>query len=120
MNGVPADLHTGGISGFLSCRPRPGGVGGEPSLFLCRYKVTLLRSTTISTGDTVPSSPSKASLRTVYVFFITGASQGDLLAGASCVATLPGVPGGTIAAVSTEEAEELGLGPRVALPLPAL
>ncbi|MFI1444968.1 hypothetical protein [Streptomyces fructofermentans] len=56
----------------------------------------------------------------VYVFFITGASQGDLLAVASRVATLPGVPAGTIAVVSTDEAEEFGLGPRVALPLPAL
>ncbi|MFF9364458.1 hypothetical protein [Streptomyces griseoluteus] len=56
----------------------------------------------------------------VYVFFITGASQGDLLTVASRVATLPGVPAGTIAFVSTDEAEEFGLGPRVELPLPAL
>ncbi|MEU3795535.1 hypothetical protein AB0F07_38070 [Streptomyces fructofermentans] len=56
----------------------------------------------------------------VYFFFITGASQGDLLAVASRVATLPGVTAGTIAVVSTDEAEEFGLGPRVALPLPAL
>ncbi|MFE5406379.1 hypothetical protein ACFQ9Z_34645 [Streptomyces sp. NPDC056580] len=56
----------------------------------------------------------------VYVFFITGTSQWDLLAVASRVATLPGVPAGTIAVVSTDEAEEFGLGPRVALPLPAL
>jgi hypothetical protein len=55
-----------------------------------------------------------------YVFFITGAGQGDLLAVASRVATLPGVPAGTIAVVSTDEAEEFGLGPRVALPPPAL
>lgn len=56
----------------------------------------------------------------VYVFFITGASQGDLLVVASRVATLPGVAAGTIAVVSTNEAEEFGLGRRVALPLPAL
>lgn len=55
----------------------------------------------------------------VYVFFITGAGQGDLLAVASRVALLPGVPAGTLAVVSTDEAEEFGLGPRVALPMPA-
>ena len=33
----------------------------------------------------------------VYVFSIAGASQGDLLAVASRVATLPGVPAGTLA-----------------------
>lgn len=56
----------------------------------------------------------------VYVFFITGAGEGDLLAVASRVATLPGVPAGTTAVVSTDDAEEFGLGPRVTLPLPAL
>ncbi|TCR23976.1 hypothetical protein EV578_103298 [Streptomyces sp. BK205] len=56
----------------------------------------------------------------VYVFFITGAGEGDLLAVASRVATLPGVPAGTNAVVSTDDAEEFGLGPRVTLPPPPL
>ncbi|MEV7981868.1 hypothetical protein [Streptomyces sp. NPDC086519] len=56
----------------------------------------------------------------VYVFFITGAGEGDLLAVASRVATLLGLPAGTVAIVSNDEAEEFGLGRRVALPLPAL
>ncbi|MFM9595075.1 hypothetical protein ACKI1J_35195 [Streptomyces scabiei] len=56
----------------------------------------------------------------VYVFFVTGAGEADLLAVASRVAALPGVPAGTVAFISTDEAEELGLGRRVALPLPAL
>ncbi|WP_259294682.1 hypothetical protein [Streptomyces canus] len=54
----------------------------------------------------------------VYVFFITGAGEGDLLAVGSRVATLPGVPAGTVAVVSNDEAEEFGLGRQVALPLP--
>ncbi|MBE4737568.1 hypothetical protein HW845_22245 [Streptomyces sp. ND05-3B] len=56
----------------------------------------------------------------VYVFFVTGAGERDLLAVASRVATLPGVPAGAIAVVSNDEAEGFGLGRRVALPLPAL
>lgn len=36
----------------------------------------------------------------VYVFFVTGAGEGDLLAVASRVATLPGVPAGAVAVVS--------------------
>lgn len=56
----------------------------------------------------------------VYVFFITGAGEGDLLAVASRVAALPCIPAGTVAVVSSDEAEEFGLGPRVVLPLPAL
>ncbi|MFD5496147.1 hypothetical protein ACFWH4_25430 [Streptomyces sp. NPDC127091] len=56
----------------------------------------------------------------VYVFFVTGAREGDLLAAASRVAMLPGVPPGTVAVVSNDEAEEFGLGRRVALPPPAL
>ncbi|GGL95358.1 hypothetical protein GCM10010129_44070 [Streptomyces fumigatiscleroticus] len=55
-----------------------------------------------------------------YVFFIAGASRHDLLAVASRVATLPGVPAGTTAFVSSDEAEELGAGRRVAPALPAL
>ncbi|MER7185279.1 hypothetical protein ABT404_38460 [Streptomyces hyaluromycini] len=55
----------------------------------------------------------------VYVFFVTGAGEGRLLTAASRVAALSGVPAGTVAVVSDDEAEELGLGRRVALPLPA-
>ncbi|MFP1625368.1 hypothetical protein ACLB9X_09320 [Streptomyces sp. 5K101] len=54
-----------------------------------------------------------------YVFFVTGAGEGHLLAVASRVATLPGVPTGTFAVVSDDEAEQFGLGRRVTLPLPA-
>ncbi|MFC9646079.1 hypothetical protein ACFTZF_47690 [Streptomyces mirabilis] len=56
----------------------------------------------------------------VYVFFVTGAGEGDLLAVASRVATLPGISAGTIAVVSSDEAEDFGLGRHVTLPLPAL
>ncbi|MFF4034260.1 hypothetical protein ACFYZ2_31680 [Streptomyces sviceus] len=56
----------------------------------------------------------------VYVFFVTGAGERDLLAVASRVATLPGVPEGAVAVISNDEAEEFGLGRRVALPLPVL
>ncbi|MFJ1561375.1 hypothetical protein [Streptomyces mirabilis] len=56
----------------------------------------------------------------VYVFFVTGAGEGDLLAVASRVATLPGVSAGTIVVVSSDEAEDFGLGRHVAIPLPAL
>ncbi|MCX5169645.1 hypothetical protein OG616_16670 [Streptomyces antibioticus] len=55
----------------------------------------------------------------VYVFFVTGAGEGNLLAVASRVARLPGVPAGVVAVVSNDEAEEFGLGRRVTLPLPA-
>lgn len=54
----------------------------------------------------------------VYVFFVTGASEEALLAVASRVATVPGVPAGTIAVVSNDEAEKFGLGRRVVLPPP--
>ncbi|WP_232839298.1 hypothetical protein [Streptomyces triticisoli] len=54
-----------------------------------------------------------------YVFFVAGAGEEELLAVASHVATLPGVPAGTFAVVSDDEAEEFGLGRHIALPLPA-
>ncbi|MGK5500863.1 hypothetical protein [Streptomyces sp. URMC 125] len=54
-----------------------------------------------------------------HVFFITGAGEAHLLAVASRVATLPGVPADTFAAVRDNEAEESGLGRRVTPPLPA-
>ncbi|MER7486117.1 hypothetical protein ABTY20_09475 [Streptomyces sp. NPDC126497] len=54
-----------------------------------------------------------------HVFFVTGAGEARLLAVASRVAALPGVPTGTFAVVSDDEAEEFGLGRRVTLPLPA-
>ncbi|OKJ24151.1 hypothetical protein AMK21_02910 [Streptomyces sp. CB00316] len=52
-----------------------------------------------------------------YVFFVTGAADEELLAVASRVATLPGVPAGAFAVVSDDEAEDFGRGRRVALPL---
>ncbi|MCX5558001.1 hypothetical protein [Streptomyces sp. NBC_00038] len=52
-----------------------------------------------------------------YVFFVTGAGEKELLAVASRVAALQGVPPGAFAVVSDDEAEEFGLGRRVALPL---
>nr|WP_237527614.1 hypothetical protein [Streptomyces sp. SID2119] len=55
-----------------------------------------------------------------YVFFVTGAADEELLAVASRVATLPGVPAGAFAVVSDAEAEEFGRGRRVALPLPGV
>ncbi|MEU2867018.1 hypothetical protein ACIQWL_41935 [Streptomyces mirabilis] len=56
----------------------------------------------------------------VYVIFVTGAGEGDPLAVESRVATLPGISAGTIAVVSSDEAEDFGLGRHVTLPLPAL
>jgi hypothetical protein len=53
-----------------------------------------------------------------YVFFVTGAGEEELLAVASRVATLPGVPAGAFAVVGDDEAEVLGPGRRVTLPLP--
>ncbi|GAA3839652.1 hypothetical protein ACFS5L_09210 [Streptomyces phyllanthi] len=55
----------------------------------------------------------------VYVSFVSGAG-GGILTVASRVATLPGVPAEAVAVVSNDEAEEFGLGRRVALPLSAL
>ncbi|MFK0104431.1 hypothetical protein [Streptomyces sp. NPDC091217] len=52
----------------------------------------------------------------VYVFIVTGAGEEELLAVASRVAMLPGVPTGAVAVVSDDEAEEFGLGRRVPLP----
>lgn len=52
-----------------------------------------------------------------YIFFVTGAGEEDLLAVASRVATLPGMPTGAFAVVSDDEAEEFGRGRRVTLPL---
>lgn len=53
----------------------------------------------------------------VYVFFVTGASEDDLLAAAAEVATLPGVPPGAFAHVSDVDAGEFGLGRRIELDL---
>jgi hypothetical protein len=52
-----------------------------------------------------------------YVFFITGAAEADLLAVASRVAGVPGVPSGVFAMVTNDGAEKIGLGRRVELPL---
>ncbi len=53
----------------------------------------------------------------VYIFFITGNSEEALLAVASEVAVLGGVPAGAFAMVTDDEAEEFGMGRRVALPV---
>ncbi|UUU36551.1 hypothetical protein JIX56_45805 [Streptomyces sp. CA-210063] len=53
----------------------------------------------------------------VYVFSITGATEEVLLAVASDLARLPGIPSGVFAMVTSDEAEEIGLGRRVELPL---
>ncbi|MGW1505054.1 hypothetical protein ACWCQW_42425 [Streptomyces mirabilis] len=53
-----------------------------------------------------------------YAFFVTGSGEEHLVAVASHVATLPGVPAGTFAVVSDHEAGEFGRGRRVSLPLP--
>ncbi|TDC77944.1 hypothetical protein E1193_21580 [Micromonospora sp. KC606] len=55
----------------------------------------------------------------VYVFFITGTREEVLLAVASRVAALDGVPAGAFAMVTDDDAEEFGMGRRVDLPLPA-
>ncbi|GIF68447.1 hypothetical protein Ais01nite_64820 [Asanoa ishikariensis] len=54
----------------------------------------------------------------VYIFFITGESEAALLAVASRVATLDGVPVGAFAMVTDEEAPQFGMGRRVDLPVP--
>jgi hypothetical protein len=53
----------------------------------------------------------------VYVFFVTGASEDDLLSAAAEVATLPGVPPGAFAHVSDVDAGQFGLGRRIELDL---
>ncbi|MFE0508841.1 hypothetical protein [Streptomyces sp. NPDC058964] len=52
-----------------------------------------------------------------YVFFITGAAEEDLLAVDSRAAGLTGIPSGVFATVTSDEAEEIGLGRRVEQPL---
>ena len=54
----------------------------------------------------------------VYIFFLTGACEEALLPVASRVAALDGVPTGTFAMVTDDEAEEFGMGRRVDLPCP--
>ncbi|MEV6810546.1 hypothetical protein [Micromonospora sp. NPDC051296] len=51
-----------------------------------------------------------------YVFFITGATEASLLAAASRVATLDGVPAGAFAMVTDDKAPEFGAGQQVHLP----
>ena len=48
-----------------------------------------------------------------YVFFVAGADLDQLLAAASRVAGLPGVPAGSFAMVTDDEAEAMGRGRRV-------
>jgi hypothetical protein len=50
-----------------------------------------------------------------YVFFITGEQETDLLAVATQVANLVGVPDGTFAVVTDEDQQDLGTGRRVEL-----
>ncbi|WP_433833057.1 hypothetical protein ACQP2E_17815 [Actinoplanes sp. CA-015351] len=52
-----------------------------------------------------------------YVFFINGGTEQALLAAASRVATLDGVPAGAFAVVTDDEADEMGAGRRVSLPV---
>ena len=52
----------------------------------------------------------------VYVFFLTGAPEDDLLVTASRVAGLAGVPAGAFAVVTDDSATESGVGRRVGLP----
>lgn len=52
----------------------------------------------------------------VYVFFLTGADEAAVLRTASRLATLDRVPPGSFAMVTDDEADEIGLGRRVALP----
>ncbi|SNS96975.1 hypothetical protein SAMN06264365_1313 [Actinoplanes regularis] len=54
----------------------------------------------------------------VYIFFITGADEAALLSAASRVAVLGGVPAGTFAIITDDEASEFGMGRRVDLPVP--
>ena len=50
-----------------------------------------------------------------YIFFIAGARTPDLLAAASRVAALDGVPAGAFAMVTNERAADFGMGRRVDL-----
>ncbi|MFC0622625.1 hypothetical protein [Kribbella deserti] len=50
-----------------------------------------------------------------FLYFITGASEEMLLAVAADVAALPGLPPGVYAIVTDDEAEEMGVGRRIAL-----
>ncbi|MFD1373742.1 hypothetical protein [Actinoplanes sichuanensis] len=53
----------------------------------------------------------------VYVFFIAGAAEAELLATASRAVSLDDVPDGAFAMVTDDEAAEWGLGRRIDLPL---
>jgi hypothetical protein len=52
-----------------------------------------------------------------YLFFLAGANEASLLAAASRVATLGGVPAGAFAVVTDDGAPECGMGRRVDLPV---
>ncbi|SNT62592.1 hypothetical protein SAMN05216276_109215 [Streptosporangium subroseum] len=54
----------------------------------------------------------------VYVFFVAGADESALLAAASRVAALDGIPTGAFAMITDDEAAEFGLGRRIDLPMP--
>ena len=50
-----------------------------------------------------------------YVFFITGEDEADLLAVATDIANMPGLPDGAFAVVTDEDLQDLGEGRRVEL-----
>ncbi len=52
-----------------------------------------------------------------YLFFITGDREADLVAVATEIANLPGVPAGTYAVVADDAQAEMGVGRRVELPV---
>lgn len=52
-----------------------------------------------------------------YVFFVTGAPRDRLLRAASDIAQGVGMPPGAYAVLSTDDADELGVGERVDLPV---
>ena len=54
----------------------------------------------------------------VFVFFIAGGDEHELLSAASQASVLPGVPKGAFAMVTDDAAEEFGQGRRVELPIP--
>ncbi|MDR6319321.1 hypothetical protein [Actinoplanes couchii] len=53
----------------------------------------------------------------VYLFFLTGTHLAPVLAAASHLATLDGIPPGAFAMITDDDAEEFGLGRRIELPV---
>lgn len=88
--------------------------GGDPFPWIDQIEDFLVE---LEDGDSVEVQDDGEEYGDVYVFFIGGASEAGLLAAASRVAALDGVPAGVYAMVSDDGATELGLGRRVDLPL---